>query len=154
DHRCDLFSLGSVLYAACTGMPPFSGPTAVAVLWQVCDETPGPIHVLNPVVPARLETPISGLMAKDPAHRVQGAAEVATLLEGYLAHLQQPDRVPAPRLPGTPAGGWPGRRSSWLAAVLLLATLGLSAFLLAQATLPDGKSEEGRHGQSQEGRLN
>src|SRR5262249_28678624 len=36
--------------------------------------------------------------------RFQSAAEVAALLEGYLAHLRQPTMVPAPELPSsTPA---------------------------------------------------
>ena len=47
DHRTDLFSLGSVLYALCTGDPPFRGSTTVAVLRQVSDETPAPVRVLG-----------------------------------------------------------------------------------------------------------
>src|SRR5262249_51410538 len=86
DHRADLFSLGSVLSAACTGTSPFRGPSAVAVLRQVSDEAPAPVRSLNPDVPAWLESLIDRLMAKGPADRFQGAAEVAALLEGYLAH--------------------------------------------------------------------
>ena len=96
DHRADLFSLGSVLYAMCTGRPPFRGTSAVAVLRQVSDEQPPPVRSLNPDVPAWLESLIDRLMAKDPAERFQSAAEVAGLLEGYLAHLRQPATVPAP----------------------------------------------------------
>jgi serine/threonine-protein kinase len=32
DHRADLFSLGSVLYAMCTGQPPFRAQSTVGVL--------------------------------------------------------------------------------------------------------------------------
>src|SRR5206468_12752748 len=43
DHRADLFSLGSVLYAMCAGRPPFRASGALAVLKRVCDETPRPV---------------------------------------------------------------------------------------------------------------
>jgi len=47
DHRCDLFSLGSVLYALCTGQPPFTGASNLAVLRRVCDDTPRPIREIQ-----------------------------------------------------------------------------------------------------------
>src|SRR5262245_21003797 len=44
DHRSDLFSLGSVLYAMCTGRPPFRAGSNMGVLKRVCEETPTPIR--------------------------------------------------------------------------------------------------------------
>jgi eukaryotic-like serine/threonine-protein kinase len=96
DHRADLFSLGSVLYALCTGRPPFRAGAAVAVLKRVCEEEPQPIRALNPDVPDWLCAIIAKLHAKNPADRFQSAAEVAELLGRYLAHLQQPGQVPLP----------------------------------------------------------
>jgi serine/threonine protein kinase len=81
DHRADLFSLGSVLYALCTGVPPFRGRSTVAVLRQVNDEEPAPVRSLNPSIPLWLEDLIRCLLAKDPKQRVQSAAELAALLE-------------------------------------------------------------------------
>ena len=108
DHRADLYSLGSVLYALCSGWPPFRAATMLAVLQQVNQQAATPLHQLNPRVPEWLEMVIARLMAKDPADRFQSAAEVAALLEGYLVHLRQRDTVPAPPLPPTP-GVWTRR---------------------------------------------
>jgi WD40 repeat protein/serine/threonine protein kinase len=150
DHRADLFSLGSVLYACCTGGPPFRGETPLAVLRRVTDEAPPPIRNLEPRVPAWLDIVVARLLAKDPAQRFQTAAEVATLLGGYLDHLRQPARVPAPDLPPSPlpvrAGGPenqekgterpfrpPGFRSAPLLVLVVLAALGLGSSLLLLA---------------------
>jgi serine/threonine protein kinase len=100
DHRCDLFSLGSTLYAMCTGHPPFRADTPLAVLRRVTDETPRPIRQENPDLPGWLEAIVARLMAKDPAERFQSAAEVALLFERCLAHVQQPLTAPLPAIPG------------------------------------------------------
>jgi serine/threonine protein kinase/Tfp pilus assembly protein PilF len=90
DHRTDLFSLGSVLYAMCTGQAPFRAESTVAILRKVSDEPPRPVRALNPDVPEWLAQTIAKLMAKDPAERYQTAAEVADLLARRLAAVQQP----------------------------------------------------------------
>ncbi len=100
DHRSDLFSLGSVLYMMATGRPPFRASGTHATLRRVIDDTPRPMHEIQPHVPAWLEAIVARLHAKGPAQRFQSAREVAELLGQHLAHLQDPRRNPAPaRLP-------------------------------------------------------
>ena len=97
DHRSDLFSLGSVLYTMCTGCPAFRADSAVAVLRRVCDDQPRPIQEINPEMPGWLCAVIEKLMAKRPEERYQSAAEVAELLNHYLAWVQQQPRAAAGR---------------------------------------------------------
>jgi serine/threonine protein kinase len=137
DHRADLFSLGSVLYAMCTCQPPFRATATLATLRQVSEQQPVPPRSLNPDVPAFLDAVILRLLEKDPAARFASAAETATLLEGYLAHLQQPASTKAPQLPARPGAATDGRsvlrlmrgvgrhvpRLAWPVLVLLLVAL-------------------------------
>lgn len=51
DYRTDLFSLGSVLYALCTGRPPFRGSNPLAVLRCVAKEKPLPFARATPRSP-------------------------------------------------------------------------------------------------------
>src|SRR5262249_48807622 len=96
DHRSDLFSLGSLLYALCTGHAPFRASTAPAVLKRVCDETPRPIREINPDVPEWLVAVVAKLQAKGPGQRFATAEEVAGLLGPRLTQLQTGADVSAP----------------------------------------------------------
>jgi formylglycine-generating enzyme required for sulfatase activity len=100
DHRSDLFSLASVLYALCTGRPPFRAGTTMGTLRRVCEDMPRPIQEINPEIPDYLAAIVAKLHAKDPAVRFQSAAEVAGLLSRHLADVAQPARAPVRR----PAG--------------------------------------------------
>ena len=94
DLRSDLFSLGSVLYAMCTGRPPFRGEGTIAVLKRVCEDTPRPIREVHPDIPESLVEIVNRLLAKNPDARFQSASEVAELLSRHLAHLLHDPRAP------------------------------------------------------------
>ena len=112
DHRSDLFSLGCVLYAMCAGRPPFRGDNVAVVVKRICDESPRSIAEINPEIPGWLIQTIERLLAKDPAHRFQNAAEVADVLSGQLAQAQQPQGGRVPPVQG------PARRSVLAESVL------------------------------------
>jgi serine/threonine-protein kinase len=104
DHRADLFSLGSVLYAMCAGHSPFRAKTTMGVLRRVSDDAPRPLYEINPEVSAELEAVIGRLHAKDPSQRYQQASEVADELGRQLAELQRSGaRPPRRRLSAEPA---------------------------------------------------
>ncbi len=90
DARSDLFSFGSVLYAMCTGRSPFRAETTYGVLHRIANDKPTPVCEVNSDVPAWLGHVIDRLMAKRPEDRFETAAQVSELLEGCLAHVQQP----------------------------------------------------------------
>jgi serine/threonine protein kinase len=113
DHRADLFSLGSVLYALSTGRPPFRASSTMAVLRLVGEEKPRPVRELNPDIPAWLAEIIDKLQARDPAGRFQSAAEVADLLGRRLAELQRPPlQAPQARAPVQPPPA--AQKPDWL----------------------------------------
>ncbi len=88
DSRSDLFSLGSVLYAMCTGRPPFEADSVLGILRQVADLPARPIHQLNPDVPTWLAAVIDRLHAKSSDERYQTAEEVAAILSAHLDDVQ------------------------------------------------------------------
>ena len=90
DARSDLFSLGSVLYAACTGRVPFRAESPYGVLRRITDNTPRPIREINPQIPEWLCKIIDRLHAKQAEDRFQSAEAVAQLLTQCLAHFTQP----------------------------------------------------------------
>ncbi|MCA9057835.1 MAG: protein kinase [Planctomycetaceae bacterium] len=96
DHRSDLFSLGSVMYAMLTGRSPFRAETTMGVLSRISHDTPRSLRDINPDVPVWLEQIVMRLLEKSPDNRYASAETVAELLESCLAHLQQPASVSLP----------------------------------------------------------
>lgn len=100
DERCDLFSLGSLLYHLATGQPPFAGSNLFATLVAVSQQDVSPPHVLNPQLPRELSDVIMQLLAKQPENRIQTASEVVRRLgqierglsTGEIAVAAQPPR--------------------------------------------------------------
>ncbi len=85
DARCDLFSLGCVLYRVATGKPAFGGTDIISTLMAVATEKPRPPHELEPGLPTSVSELIIRLLAKWPEDRPVSAQAVAETLEGIGA---------------------------------------------------------------------
>jgi uncharacterized protein (TIGR03067 family) len=101
DQQSDLFSLGSVLYALCTGRPPYRSDSSWGVMRKIIDDVPAPIQKLNAEIPHWLSSIVEKLMSKDKADRFASASVLHEFLEACLSHVQQPDAIPLPVTPGS-----------------------------------------------------
>ena len=96
DARSDLFSLGSVMYAACTGRSPFEADTTFGVLRKVSDTAPRPIHEFNSEISDWLVAFIERLHDRNREDRIQSAEEAADILGREIAHMTDPLNVSQP----------------------------------------------------------
>lgn len=94
DFRADLFSLGCVLYKACTGQRPFRGDNVQEELAAVANHLPTAPQRVEATVPRELSDLILLLLAKEPAARPSSAAAVGETLRQHLEARNPP--VPAP----------------------------------------------------------
>jgi serine/threonine protein kinase len=94
--RCDLYSLGSVLYALLVGRPPFTGKTVIQVIAALKHEKPVPVRRLAPDTPAELEDIVLQLLDKDPQKRIPTALALANRLKAMEHALSVETRVDEP----------------------------------------------------------
>jgi len=76
DGRADLYSLGCVLYHLLSGRLPFRSSMPGALLMMQVMDSPTPLSVFRPDIPAELTGLVSDLMEKDRAARPANATEV------------------------------------------------------------------------------
>jgi serine/threonine-protein kinase len=134
DQRTDIYSLGCVLYEMLAGEPPFTGPTPQAILAKRLTE-PVPHLRTSRAVPIGLESTVTKALARSPADRFAGMAELRQALD--RARLDEPSSVATTAvLPRRPR--WLARPVTGLVALLLAlaAYAGLTRMRRADAAAP------------------
>jgi serine/threonine protein kinase len=76
DARCDLFSLGVVIYEMATGRLPFAGASPSETVTNILEREPVPPTTLSPQHPSGLDQLVGRLLAKRADDRYQSAADV------------------------------------------------------------------------------
>ncbi len=104
--RSDVYALGCVTYEMLVGEPPFTGPTAQAIVAKVMTSEPASITAQRRSVPAAVDDAVMVALEKLPADRFATAAEFAAALSGgptgrtttRSMRVAQPGRAPWRRI--------------------------------------------------------
>jgi len=90
DGRSDVYGLGCVVYEMLAGSPPFSGPSAQAILARHALDPVPPLRTIRPELPAAVDQAVGKALAKAPADRFATAAAFSEA----LAHLDAQPSIP------------------------------------------------------------
>jgi serine/threonine-protein kinase len=80
DARTDIWSMGAIIHALVTGMPPYDGESNADVSAKIIRDAPTPLRALRAEVSAGLEAIVLRCLEKDPARRFPDIATLANAL--------------------------------------------------------------------------
>lgn len=135
--QSDIYALACVTYEMLTGEPPFSAPTAQAVLMQILTEDPRPVTTLRRTVPVHVEAALETALEKLPADRFTSAEAFARALNDPGAtEPRQAIRSVTGAASSTAGPAW--RRLAWPAVAVLMAGIAVWSWMVRPATEPGG----------------
>jgi serine/threonine-protein kinase len=79
DGRSDVYSLGCVLFELLAGAPPFTGPSARAIIARHMTEAPPSLRTVRSDVPPRLQVLVERMLAKSPNARLSAEQVIEAL---------------------------------------------------------------------------
>ena len=110
DARSDLYSLGATVYHLLAGRPPYSGPSAVAVVMAHIKEPLPPLSSARPDLPAGLCEIVDRLLAKQPTDRFESPQALLKAVDQLETAMFAGTRtLPSPL-------AWPDGEGSWAGA--------------------------------------
>jgi eukaryotic-like serine/threonine-protein kinase len=86
DARSDVYALGCVTYEMLIGEPPFTGPTAQAIVAKVMTAEPAEMTSLRKTIPGHVADAVHTALQKLPADRFESAKEFAEALANPAFH--------------------------------------------------------------------
>ena len=105
DARSDLYALASVTYEMLAGEPPFTGPSAQAVIARRLSQSAPSLRVVRPGIPESVDATLRRALALVPADRFATTAEFSRALSAASSGISAAPRSPHARLRWTMIAG-------------------------------------------------
>ncbi|MEP7347107.1 MAG: protein kinase, partial [Gemmatimonadaceae bacterium] len=121
DARADIYALGAVTYEMLAGEPPFTGPSAQAIIARVLTSDAPALMTLRKSVPPHVADAVHRALEKLPADRFSDARTFANALTGAAASA---DTAPRRSRVDARASAGLGRVLAWSGVTLALGALG------------------------------